>query len=110
MEKHLAAWLHGNFHPRWLVEKHLVAHNSWGVNLPSVAGNEHSLPSVTVHGGYVLLPEEIEYRHALLLASVGGKYSPLTVPVRDVHVQLPAIIADECILPCVLAGCSTFCL
>ena len=93
MEKHLAAWLHGNFHPRWLVEKHLVAHNSWGVNLPSVAGNEHSLPSVTVHGGYVLLPAKIKYRHVLLLALVGGEYSLLTVLIRDVHVQLSAIIA-----------------
>ena len=92
------------------MEKHHVAHNSWGVNLPSVVGNEPLLPSVTVQDGYVLLPAEVEYRHVLLLASVGGKYSPLTVPVRDVHVQLPAIIADECILPCVLAGCSTFCL
>ena len=92
------------------MKKHLVVHNSWGVNLPSVVGNEHFLPSVTVHGGYVLLPAEIEYRHVLLLASVGGKYSQLTVPIRDVHVQLSAIIVGECILPSASVGCSTFCL
>ena len=73
--------------------KHQAAHNSWGVNLPSVVGNEHFLPSVTVHGGYVLLPAEIDYRHVQILTSVGGKYNLLTVLIRDVHVQLSAIIA-----------------
>ena len=78
--------------------------------MPSVVGTEYFPPSVTVHGGYVLLPAEIEYRHVLLLASVGDEYSLLTVLIRDVHVQLSAIIAGECILPSASAGCSTFCL
>ena len=110
MEKHLAAWLHGNFHPRWLVEKHLVAHSSWGLNLPSVAGNEHCLPSVKVPGGYVLAPVEIEYRYVLPLTSVGGEYSLLTVPIHDGYVLSPAIIAGGCSLPSASVGCSTFCL
>ena len=80
------------------------------MNLPSVVGNEHFLPSVTVHGGYVLLPAKIEYRHVLLLASVGGEYSRLTVPIHGGYVQSPAIVAGEYILPFVSAGCSTFCL
>ena len=90
--------------------KHQAAHNSWGEGLPLVVGIEDFLPSVIVHGGYVLLPAKIEYKHVQILTSVGGKYNLLTVLVHAVHVQLPATIAGQCILPSVLAGNSTFCL
>ena len=86
------------------MEKHLVAHSSWGVNLPSVVGNEHCLPSVIVHGGYVLLPAVIDYRHVQLSASVGGEHSLLTVPVGDGYVLLPAVVAGGYVPPSALAG------
>ena len=78
--------------------------------MPSVVGNEHCLPSVIVHGGYVLLPAVIDYRHALPSASVGGEHSLLTVLVGDGYVLLPAVAAGGCVLLSVLAGCSSFCL
>ena len=90
--------------------KHQAAHNSWRENLPSVVGIENFLPSVIVHGGYVLLPAKIEYRHVLLLTSVGGEYSLLTVPIHGGYAQSPAKVAGECIRPFASAGCSTFCL
>ena len=93
-----------------LVEKHHVkhraAHNSWGENLPSVVEIGDFLPSVTIHGGYVLLPEKIEYKYVQILTSVGGKYNLPTVLVRVVYVQLPATIVGRYILPSVLAGYS----
>ena len=78
--------------------------------MPSVAGNEHCLPSVIGHGGYVLLLAVIEYRHSLLSALVDGEHSLLTVPTRDGYAHLPAVIAGGYILPSALAGCSSFCL
>ena len=78
--------------------------------MPSGVGIEDSLPSVTIPGEYGLLPAKIECKRGQILISVGGRYNLPTVLVRVVYVQLPTTIVGQCILPSVLAGCSTFCL
>ena len=78
--------------------------------MPSLAGNEHSLPFVVVHDGNVLLFARVDWRHVQLPMSVGEEYNLLTVSIRGWYVRSRAIIAVEDDPSFASAGCSTFCL
>ena len=78
--------------------------------MPSVAGNEHSLPFVVVHDGNVLLVARVDWRHVQLPRSVGEEYNLLTVSIHGWYVRSRAVIAVEDDPSFASAGSSTFCL